>query len=52
MLDQLGRPEAGAAVETLLASKDAPKTPDLGENARTAAIAEAVIGYLPERSQP
>ena len=55
MLDQLGRPEAGAAVlsaiETLLASTDAPRTPDLGGNARTADIAEAVIGYLPQRSQ-
>lgn len=51
MLDQLGRPEAAAAIvsaiETLLAGKDMPKTPDLGGTARTADIAEALIASLP-----
>ena len=52
MLDQLDRPEAGAAVvsaiETLLAPNDAPKTPDLGGNAKTKDITSAVISFLPD----
>ena len=54
MLDQLGQPQAAAsivsAIETLLASKDAPKTPDLGGTARTSDISRAVIGFLPDQT--
>ena len=54
MLDQLGQPEAASsivsAIEALLASKDAPKTPDLGGNAKTGDITKALIGSLPDKS--
>ena len=52
MLDHLGHADAAGeivtAIETVLASKDAPKTPDLGGNARTADIAQALIAALPD----
>jgi len=51
MLEHLGRTEAAgeivAAIEALLASTDAPKTPDLGGNARTADVAKALLTALP-----
>ena len=51
MLEHLGHPDAAhevvGAIEALLASKDAPKTPDLGGNAKTKDIAEALVGALP-----
>ena len=54
MLDQLGQPEAASsivsAIETLLASKNAPRTPDLGGNARTRDITKALIASLPDKS--
>ena len=50
MLEQLGQAEAAgavvAAIEALLASKDAPKTPDLGGKAKTADITEALVSAL------
>jgi len=50
MLDFLGHPEAGAAVvaaiEKLLASRDAPKTPDIGGSARTADLGAAIAALL------
>ncbi len=53
MLDQLGRPDAAAAIvsaiETVLASSEAPRTPDLGGNAKTADIAGALIASFPDR---
>ena len=54
MLDQLGQPEAASsivsAIEMLLASKDAPKTPDLGGNAKTRDVTTALIASLPDKS--
>jgi len=51
MLEHLGRTEAAgeivAAIEALLASTDAPKTPDLGGNARTADVDKALLTALP-----
>ena len=51
MLEHLGHADAAgevvAAIETVLASKDAPKTPDLGGNAKTKDITEALVGALP-----
>ena len=50
MLDHLGEAEAGAAVlaaiETVLASGNAPLTPDLGGRASTAALGEAIAAAV------
>jgi tartrate dehydrogenase/decarboxylase/D-malate dehydrogenase len=50
MLEQLGEAAAAAeivaAIETLLASPDAPKTPDLGGVARTVEVGRALIAGL------
>ena len=54
MLDQLGQPEAASsvmsAIEILLASKEAPRTPDLGGNAKTHDVTKALIAVLPDKS--
>ena len=46
MLDHLGSPAAGAAVveaiESVLADPDAPKTPDMGGNAKTEDLGKAI----------
>jgi tartrate dehydrogenase/decarboxylase/D-malate dehydrogenase len=46
MLEHLGYPEAGAAIvsaiETVLADPSAPRTPDLGGKATTAALGKAI----------
>ena len=51
MLEHLGRTEAAAevvaAIEAVLASEDAPKTPDLGGKAKTADVAKALLTVLP-----
>jgi tartrate dehydrogenase/decarboxylase/D-malate dehydrogenase len=50
MLDHLGEPEAAAAVlrgiETVLASENAPRTPDLGGSGRTADLGRAIAGAI------
>ena len=50
MLDHLGEAEAGAAViaamESVLADPSAPHTPDLGGNASTTDMAEAIAGAV------
>ena len=50
MLDQLGEAEAAStivsAIEALLASKSAPKTPDIGGNARTTDMAAALVSLV------
>lgn len=50
MLDHLGVVEAGAAIvhaiETVLADTEAPKTPDLGGRASTAALGKAVAAIV------
>ncbi len=50
MLEHLGEPEAAAAVvrgiETVLASGNAPKTPDLGGSARTADLGAAIADAI------
>ena len=50
MLDHLGQPEAAAevmaAIEALLASPDAPKTPDLGGKATTKEVGKALVDAL------
>jgi tartrate dehydrogenase/decarboxylase / D-malate dehydrogenase len=50
MLDHLGHPEAAAAVvraiETVLASAGAPKTPDLGGSSRTAELGAAIAALI------
>ncbi len=51
MLEHLGHKDAAGevvgAIEAVLASRDAPKTPDLGGNARTRDVADALLGALP-----
>lgn len=50
MLDHLGQSDAAAetmaAITKLLASKDGPKTPDLGGNAKTKDVASALVDYV------
>ena len=52
MLDHLGEAEAAAAImraiETVLARPDAPRTPDLGGQARTDDLARAIADALPK----
>jgi tartrate dehydrogenase/decarboxylase/D-malate dehydrogenase len=50
MLEHLGEAEAGAeivsAIESVLADPNAPRTPDLGGNANTAALGKAVAAIV------
>ena len=50
MLDHLGAPKAGAcivkAIETVLANPDAPKTADMGGNATTVELGDAIAAAI------
>ncbi|MBL4720319.1 MAG: tartrate dehydrogenase [Alphaproteobacteria bacterium] len=50
MLDHLGAPKAGAcivtAIETVLANSDAPKTADMGGNATTVELGDAIAAAI------
>ena len=52
MLEHLGHEDAArevvSAIETILASEDAPRTPDLGGKATTSDVAKALISVLPK----